>query len=285
MIIDGNDLIVGRASTVIAKRLMMGEKVDVINCEDVKDGIIIVEGVKDVLSCDHVGYNAERYYECVGSVTGQNCAFCTFSWFGYNNYYSDMVTSCHDMFGCIQMKKRNHCILNKPYKKADYETLREQIVEHMKETGEWGEFFPMELSPFAYNETVAQDLFPLDEKGCTERGLKWRPEETREIGSGPEIPDSIDDVSDDLVNETLVCEKTGRPYRLIPQEIKFYQQMKVPVPHFAPETRNNIRIAERSPRKTWSRPCSKCSELLFSSYKPSRREKVHCEDCYLKEVY
>jgi large subunit ribosomal protein L13 len=34
MIIDGNDLIVGRASTVIAKRLMMGEKVDVINCEE-----------------------------------------------------------------------------------------------------------------------------------------------------------------------------------------------------------------------------------------------------------
>ena len=33
----------------------------------------------------------------------------------------------------------------------------------MKSTGEWGEFFPHELSPFGYNETVAQEYFPLNE--------------------------------------------------------------------------------------------------------------------------
>ncbi|MBT5015942.1 hypothetical protein HOM98_00485, partial [Candidatus Peregrinibacteria bacterium] len=131
---------------------------DVMGCEDVKDCLVVPE-CKDVLSCDHVGYKAEKYYECVGSITGLNCAFCTFSWFGYNNYYSDMVTSCHDMFGCSQMKKREYCILNKSYSKEEYEKLRARIIEHMKETGEWGEFFPMELSLFAYNETVAQDLF------------------------------------------------------------------------------------------------------------------------------
>jgi hypothetical protein len=29
------------------------------------------------------------------------------------------------------------------------------------ETGEWGEFFPSSLSPFGYNETVAQEYYPL----------------------------------------------------------------------------------------------------------------------------
>ncbi len=257
---------------------------DVIDCEDVHGGFCVIKS-KDVLSADHVGYKAERYYECVGSITGLNCAFCTFSWFGHNNCYSDMVCSCHDMFGCIQMKKQKYCILNKPYQKEEYEELRAKIVAHMKETGEWGEFFPMELSPFAYNETVAQDLFPLDKESCTARGLKWKDEETREIGSGPKIPDSIDDVTDDLIEKTLVCEKTGRLYRVVPQELKFYRQMKVPVPHFAPETRNNMRMAERLPRKSWSRPCSKCSALVTSSYAPERSEKVYCEKCYLKEVY
>jgi len=31
----------------------------------------------------------------------------------------------------------------------------------MMKTGEWGEFFPASLSPFGYNETVAQEYFPL----------------------------------------------------------------------------------------------------------------------------
>ena len=33
----------------------------------------------------------------------------------------------------------------------------------MKSTGEWGEFFPHEMSPFGYNETVAQEYFPMTE--------------------------------------------------------------------------------------------------------------------------
>lgn len=39
----------------------------------------------------------------------------------------------------------------------------------MQLTGEWGEFFPHELSPFCYNETVAQDYFPIDQTVTNER--------------------------------------------------------------------------------------------------------------------
>jgi hypothetical protein len=50
--------------------------------------------------------------------------------------------------------------LNKKYSKEDYETLLPKIIDHMKKTGEWGEFFPMEISPFKYEETKAVDYFP-----------------------------------------------------------------------------------------------------------------------------
>jgi hypothetical protein len=30
----------------------------------------------------------------------------------------------------------------------------------MQKTGEWGEFFPIETSPFNYEETVAMDYYP-----------------------------------------------------------------------------------------------------------------------------
>jgi hypothetical protein len=34
----------------------------------------------------------------------------------------------------------------------------------MKSAGEWGEFFPTELSTFGYNETAANEYFPMTEK-------------------------------------------------------------------------------------------------------------------------
>ena len=44
MIIDATDLIVGRFATVVAKRALLGDKVDIINCEKA-----IVTGKKDFL--------------------------------------------------------------------------------------------------------------------------------------------------------------------------------------------------------------------------------------------
>lgn len=38
-----------------------------------------------------------------------------------------------------------------------------KIIEHMKSTGEWGQFFPLTLSPFAYNETAANYHFPFEQ--------------------------------------------------------------------------------------------------------------------------
>gem|GEM_PF-6545051 len=35
----------------------------------------------------------------------------------------------------------------------------------MMKAGEWGEFFPSSLSPFGYNETVAQEYYPMDRRG------------------------------------------------------------------------------------------------------------------------
>jgi hypothetical protein len=39
----------------------------------------------------------------------------------------------------------------------------------MKSTGEWGEFFPLSLSLFGYNETVAQDYFPLAQEEAIQK--------------------------------------------------------------------------------------------------------------------
>jgi len=40
----------------------------------------------------------------------------------------------------------------------------------MIETGEWGEFFHPSLSPFGYNETVAQEYYPLQNVQNVQKG-------------------------------------------------------------------------------------------------------------------
>lgn len=55
-------------------------------------------------------------------------------------------------------------IMNRAYSAQEYETLCGKIISHMQSTGEWGEFFPHELSPFGYNESVASEYFPLSEE-------------------------------------------------------------------------------------------------------------------------
>ena len=63
------------------------------------------------------------------------------------------------------MRNNSYCILNKQYTKEEYEALVSKIIEQMNTmpyvdkngvTYKYGEFFPIELSPFGYNETVAQ---------------------------------------------------------------------------------------------------------------------------------
>ena len=110
---------------------------------------------------------------------------------------------------------------------------------------------PIKNSLFAYNETVAQDFFPKSKDEAFSEGIKWLDEEVREI-KPQDIPDSIHDAKDDILQGTFICEKTGRPYRIVPAELKLYRQMGIPIPHFAPETRNEMRIQARNPHHTWS---------------------------------
>ena len=43
----------------------------------------------------------------------------------------------------------------------------------MKKRGEWGEFFPGMVSPFAYNETVASEYYPLFKTEAEKQGFRW----------------------------------------------------------------------------------------------------------------
>lgn len=208
----------------------------------------------------------------------------------YNIYYSHSIWNSHDLFGCIGLKHNQYCILNKQYTKEEYEKLVPQIIEHMKKTGEWGEFFPVQLSPFAYNETVAQEYFPLTKDQVSAQGWKWK-EESDEIPQvskvipAERLPDSIQEIPDDVLNWAIKCEVTQRPFKIQKAELTFYRKMNLPLPRRHPDQRHKDRLALRNPRKLWNRNCGNCGKGIQTSYAPDRPEIVYCEGCYLKTVY
>jgi hypothetical protein len=239
---------------------------------------------------------AQLQYETHASSVSVHALFCNISHENNEIFYTDHCFNSNNLFGCIGLKHAQYCILNKQYTKEEYETLVPKIIEHMQKTGEWGEFFPVSLSPFAYNETLAQEYFPLSKESvganCNSpfrKDWKWRDEENqvsdfKKIIPGERLPDSIAEIPDDVLNWAIKCERTGRLFKIQKPELEFYRKMNLPIPHLHPDERHKDRMALRNPRKLWKRKCDNCEVSIETSYSPDRPEKVFCEKCYLEAV-
>ena len=142
---------------------------------------------------------------------------------------------------------------------------------------------------FGYNETIAQDNIPLTKEEALTQGFRWEDDiqktEGKETMKPEKSPDHIKDISDDFINEVLVCTKCSRNYRLIKRELEFYRKMVIPIPRKCWNCRFLDRIDRRGPYKFWKRNCDKCQKEIITNYAPNRPEIVYCESCYQKEVY
>lgn len=265
------------------------------NCELVFDGndnedafnVVSLANSKDCYNVHSAGWpGCEEVYFCGVSRGSQDIAFCTYSWFSSGLMYSDSMSSCHDCFGCVGLKQKRNCILNKEYSKEEYERLKSKIIEHMKQTGEWGQFFPYEISPFAYNESAAQDYFPLnkDEAPTWTDFIQPKPKVSKTV-TVDKIPDNSRETNNEILDWAIVCEVSGKPFKLIPAELKFYQEQGFPIPRQHPQVRHKNRNKMRNPYRLFERICSKCGKPIQSSYDATRKEKVYCEQCYLAKIY
>lgn len=240
------------------------------------------------------GNNSEWLYNCLK--TGDQCSnniCCLCCWTGSSdNAYCHLVISTKNCFGCSGLRHKQYCILNKQYSAEEYAQLRGKIIAHMKSTGEWGEFFPIAMSPFAYNESMAHDYFPLSKEEATALGYPWRENiqdvsEAKVTGgsvSAAELPDSIAEANDSLLDNPVLCLASGRPFRIIKAELELYRKMQVPPPRLTPAERHAKRWALRNPRHLWARDCGQCGTLIQTSYPPDRPDLVLCESCYLAAV-
>lgn len=256
-----------------AKDCFIGFKI-----EDSKFCSWVTGPMTDTYDFVNFGQDSSRMYECLqAGDQGYNLAF---DWWVISSVreiqYSLFCDSANNLFGCAGLKHHEYSILNKQYSQEEYSQLRMQIIEDMKKDGTYGEFFPIETSPFGYNESTAQELFPLTKEQALAKGYNWRNPVKRTY----EIKDDI-----------LGCEHKGEcdhgcatAYRIHSYEQQFLDRFELPTPRLCPQCRHHRRIKYRNPMKLYARQCAKCNKDIETSYSPERPEIVYCESCYQQEV-
>jgi len=284
------------------------------NCFDVTDNL---ENCKNVF---WGGMNAKEVYDSGPGVGDGSMMYETFDTGigAYRNLFTSVVYegqeveysfNCYNssyIFGCIGLRNKQYCIFNKQYEKVEYFEMIEKIKCHMNDMPfidkvgriyKYGEFFPIELSPFCYNETVAQDYFPLEKEEALQSGYSWKEKEIRDYQptiKSEDLPDNINDTSDNILKEIIECEHKGNcnhrcttAFKIIPNELIFYKRFNIPLPRTCYGCRHHERLNKRNPMKLYHRKCMKegCNNEFETSYAPDRPEIVYCEKCYQGEVY
>ncbi|MEA3399536.1 MAG: hypothetical protein U9R00_03455 [Patescibacteria group bacterium] len=235
-----------------------------------------------------VGGELEQCYEGLTPDHSHRTAFVVYTWKSLDIMYSDFCMSCQECFGSAGLKHTKYAIFNKQYTKEEYFKLKDKIIDYMKKTGEYGEFFPIEMSPFAYNESMAQMQFPMTKEEVLKKGLKWQDnvQQTKGKATIGDVPDNINDVDDSILKEILECKNCQRNYKLLSEELTFYRKWKIPIPRKCFFCRLNDRFKLRGPSTLWHRKCMNngCDNEFETSYDPKRPEIIYCKSCYQKEV-
>lgn len=260
--------------------------------------------VKDCMDVSGWGNNLQMSYE--SGVVGENASnirFCQEAGIELlNAEYSKLSTGGSNHFGCVSLKKGDYCTLNKRYDEKSFGELRAKIIAHMNEKPyfsqrangkeqiayRYGEFFPPEMSPFAYNETLANKFLPLSEKEAGEQGFVWREADIREYAitkPASELPDHIKDAPENITKEVIGCSTCPRGFKLIQFELDFLKKMNLPLPRRCPFCRINERLDQWVKQARLSkRNCDKCGAEFDTQHIKEEVPKIWCKKCYLEEV-
>ncbi|MBI2075350.1 MAG: zinc-ribbon domain containing protein [Candidatus Harrisonbacteria bacterium] len=272
------------------------------NCKDCHDVFYSIGGgerMRYVYSVDIVtdtgdvfgASKSSRIYESTGIINSSDILCCRMIRGGMGLEYSAECTDCNYCFACFGLRSKKFHIFNKPYSEEEYWRRIDDIKTRMLAAGEYGEFFPIAASEIPYNDSNAMLDYPLTKDEVQARGWKWYDAPTSDIDlakanaiAAADVPDDIADVSDDILARPVVCEKTGKPFRITAFELAFYRKKRIPLPTIHPLERVEARYAIRRPWRLHDDTCRKCGKPIKSVFPPEEKYNVYCESCYNNEV-
>ncbi len=255
------------------------------NGENLKYCFNLYEGANDCMDYSYSGRKAQLVYEsstCVINVYG--ILFSVQCRDGSSNLlYCYSCDATRDSFGCSGLRRKQYCILNKQYTKEEYERMMVRIIEHMQNTGEWGQFFPIILTPMPYNRSVAQRYFPLTKEEALAQGFTWFEEEQKEFLGATPAAALLDGLPSS--NESLLVESaaSGQPFRIIPQELTKYRTFDAPLPRLTYQERMDERAKILGGIQLYQRTCMKTGKPILTTYSPDAPYIIYDRDEYSEE--
>ncbi|OGL71463.1 hypothetical protein A3D69_00390 [Candidatus Uhrbacteria bacterium RIFCSPHIGHO2_02_FULL_54_11] len=212
-------------------------------------------------------------------------------WRSQNMEYCMDCYDCENCFGCVGLRKKTFHIYNKPYAEDEYWARVDEIKCAMLDRGEYGMFFPAEISQVGYQFSMGQMFLgytdaELDAFGASRFDTnKGNVDVGDKVIRSSDLPDRLTDVDPARhIGKPILDEKLGRMFTITPSEFKFYQKHGVPIPreHFLTRMTNLFRHANTPIPEDVT--CAKCGievrtwkNALFSG-----RRRVLCRPCYLK---
>lgn len=251
------------------------------NHEQVRDSLDTINSI-----------TSEKLYE-TAVILGGNAKFCMYLRDCSFMEYCIECYHCNDCFGCVGLKNKKFHIFNKPYSEEEYWKKVDEIKTPMLARGEYGEFFDLSFGFMPYQSSTGQYYCSLTEEEAKKENIPWYPEPESSIPQGmkirdpyTEVPANIEDVTDEILKDGILCETSKRPFRIIESELQFYKQMHIPIPTKSPWERMIARKKYERPLALYDFSCPKCGEKSFSIYTPEEQKKlkIFCEKCYLREV-
>jgi hypothetical protein len=299
------------------------------NCKYIFHGGLLLKDSYDITLS---GDKSELLYQVTGSTECQNMLFSRACNNSVDIEYSENLYDCAHCFGCAKLKHKKYCILNKQYTKEEYEELLPKIKKQMLEVPfidkkgiayRYGDFYSSEHAIWSYNESWAHQWFPITKEHAKEQNFIWHNPIERNYSitiESNKLPDHINDVSDDILNEVILCEhsiqKNGEfevicnenctnAFRILQNELTLYRSMKVALPRLCPSCRHYGRLKKMNPVRLWNRRCmcagtesnnkkyqntvkhfhgeSQCQNEFQTTINEERKEIVYCKECYQAE--
>ena len=265
---------------------------------------------RDSMDAYSGGRDSELIYQSTAAAASYAVRFCVRTSECNDCLYSFFLNSCKNCFGCVGLKRSRFCILNKEYSETEYEELVRKIIERMRNTPleesgqgpgpenisdpnsdpnpimEWGQFFPPSCSPFPYNDTVAQEYYPLTNSQIEERGYRYRSKDPKEYQpQSYTLPDNTKDVSDDILDATLACTQCSKNYKIVKRELQFYRDHSIAIPCLCLDCRHMRRLSQKNHPTLRTDTCRSCSREITTSYPQDSPMQILCEECYQKALY
>ncbi|MFH1253723.1 MAG: hypothetical protein V1664_05365 [Candidatus Uhrbacteria bacterium] len=276
-----------------------------------------LENTTNARECYHVrggSRNIDHVTWCLGAPS-TDCAYCGGATASTDCYYSVGVTNCHhsffnmnivtgcqnveyctrcfdceNCFGCVGLKRKKFCLLNKQYSEEEYWKTLDDLKCRMLEEGNYGDIPGMRFS--TQHWTSLLDLFEIDEVTALKLGGR-NFDLIGQGAEGPEIPSDLICSSDSLpdrlepkdfnkvIGQFYFDPTVGRRFGYLKPELELYQKLKIALPHQHPRARMVEIYRQLNKPEFIGTTCRNCNkEIKVAKNQAFPERKIYCRVCY-----